>query len=111
MAFVDDIMEAETRNGEIKVYGAEGFEGMRRAGRLAAECLDMLVPHVVPGVSTEHLDRLARAGVEIYEYQPTMTHARIKRLSSVRRPGEGFVTGLRFDATAAVLACLATNQS
>ena len=60
MAFVDDILEAEYRTGEIKLHGPEDFEGMRRAGRLAAECLDMLVPEVVPGVSTEKLDRLAR---------------------------------------------------
>ena len=33
---------------------------MRRAGRLAAECLDMLTEHVVPGVETEYLDDLAR---------------------------------------------------
>ncbi|WP_370853119.1 type I methionyl aminopeptidase [Oceanibacterium hippocampi] len=31
---------------------------MRRAGRLAAETLDMITPHVVPGVTTEELDRL-----------------------------------------------------
>ncbi len=44
----------------IRIHRPEDFEGMRRAGRLAAECLDMLVPHVVPGVSTERLDDLAR---------------------------------------------------
>ena len=33
---------------------------MRKAGKLAAECLDMLTPHVVPGVLTEKLDELAR---------------------------------------------------
>src|SRR5580692_7257965 len=60
MAFVDEVLEAEYRTGEIKLHGPEGFEGMRRAGRIAAECLDMLVPEVVPGVSTEKLDRLAR---------------------------------------------------
>ncbi|HEX5007359.1 MAG TPA: type I methionyl aminopeptidase [Hyphomonadaceae bacterium] len=38
----------------------EAFEGMRKAGRLAAECLDMLAPHVVPGVLTSTLDDLAR---------------------------------------------------
>ena len=55
------VLEAETRTGEIKIHTHPGdFEGMRRAGRIAAECLDMLVPHVVPGVSTEHLDKLAR---------------------------------------------------
>ena len=42
----------------IKVHGPEGFEGMRKAGRLAAECLDMLIPHVQPGVSTGYLDDL-----------------------------------------------------
>ena len=36
---------------------------MRRAGKLAAECLDMLAPHVQPGVTTEYLDDLARAFV------------------------------------------------
>jgi methionyl aminopeptidase len=60
MSFAEDVLEAEYRTGEIKIYGAEGFEGMRRAGRLAAECLDILVPYVVPGVSTERLDTLAR---------------------------------------------------
>ena len=60
MAFVDDVLEAETRTGQIKIHGPEDFEGMRRAGRLAAECLDMLVPHVVPGVATDRLDALAR---------------------------------------------------
>ena len=42
----------------IKIYGAEGFEGMRRAGRLAAQCLDFITPHVQPGISTEELDKL-----------------------------------------------------
>lgn len=34
------------------------IEKMRIAGRLAAEVLEMIEPHVVPGVSTEELDRL-----------------------------------------------------
>ncbi|HEX5776467.1 MAG TPA: type I methionyl aminopeptidase, partial [Caulobacteraceae bacterium] len=58
--FTDDVLEAETRTGQIKIHGPEGFEGMRRAGRLAAECLDMLTPHVKPGAVTGELDRLAR---------------------------------------------------
>ena len=52
----DDRVEA--RNGAIKLHGPEAFEGMRRAGRLAAEILDALVPHVVPGVTTEELDAI-----------------------------------------------------
>ncbi|MGE5500570.1 MAG: type I methionyl aminopeptidase, partial [Ignavibacteriales bacterium] len=43
MAFTDDVLEADTRTGHIKIHSPEDFEGMRRAGRLAAECLDMLV--------------------------------------------------------------------
>jgi methionyl aminopeptidase len=37
------------RDGTIKLHGPEGFEGMRRAGRLAAEILDALVDKVLPG--------------------------------------------------------------
>ena len=42
----------------IKIHGPEAFEGMRRAGQLAAETLDMITPHVVPGVTTGEIDRL-----------------------------------------------------
>jgi methionyl aminopeptidase len=52
----DDRLEA--RNGVIKLHGPEAFEGMRRAGRLAAEILDALAPHVVPGVTTQELDEI-----------------------------------------------------
>jgi len=38
--------------------GAE-IEGMRTAGRLGSEVLDMLTPHIKPGVTTLELDRLA----------------------------------------------------
>jgi methionyl aminopeptidase len=34
------------------------IEKMRIAGRLAAEVLEMIEPHVVPGVTTEELDRI-----------------------------------------------------
>jgi methionyl aminopeptidase len=44
--------------GKIKLYGPEGFEGMRRAGQLAAAALDLLAAHVRPGVTTESIDRL-----------------------------------------------------
>jgi methionyl aminopeptidase len=60
MMSMSDVLEAETRTGQIKIHGPEAFEGMRVAGRLAAECLDMLIPHVQPGVVTDELDRLAR---------------------------------------------------
>jgi methionyl aminopeptidase len=56
--------EAEDRDdiktGEIKLHKPEDFDGMRKAGRLAAECLDMIAAHVRPGVTTAHLDDLIR---------------------------------------------------
>jgi methionyl aminopeptidase len=42
----------------IVLHGPDDFAGMRRAGQLAAATLDMLVPHVRPGVTTAELDRL-----------------------------------------------------
>jgi methionyl aminopeptidase len=42
--------------GNIKLHGAEAFAAMRKAGRLAAEALDMIGPFVRPGVTTEELD-------------------------------------------------------
>ena len=45
-------------DGGFLVHNEEGFEGMRAAGRLAAETLDMITPHVIPGVTTEALDRI-----------------------------------------------------
>ncbi|MCH7861334.1 type I methionyl aminopeptidase [Sphingomonas sp. NPDC092331] len=53
-----DMLQA--RDGAIKLHGPAGFEGMRRAGRLGAEILDALVPHVVPGVATAELDDIVR---------------------------------------------------
>jgi methionyl aminopeptidase len=46
------------RSPRIRLHGPDDFAGMRRAGRLAAEALDMLVPLVRPGTTTEALDRL-----------------------------------------------------
>ncbi|MEQ8696670.1 MAG: type I methionyl aminopeptidase [Bauldia litoralis] len=43
-------------DGTIKLHGAEVFEGMRRAGRLVAECLDELTDLVKPGVPTQVID-------------------------------------------------------
>ena len=68
-----DLSTAPVRDGAIKLHGPDGFAGMRKAGRLAAECLDMLTPHVQAGVTTEHLDDLARTFGEA----PTLTAARL----------------------------------
>ena len=43
----------------FSIKSSSDIEGMRTAGRLASEVLDMLSAHVQPGVSTERLDQLA----------------------------------------------------
>ena len=43
----------------ITIKTAADVELMRIAGRLASEVLDLLTPHVKPGVSTEKLDHIA----------------------------------------------------
>ena len=43
----------------ITIKTPEDVEGLRVAGRLASEVLDMLTLHVKPGVTTDELDRLA----------------------------------------------------
>lgn len=47
---------------DIKLHTPAAFEGMRKAGRLAAETLDYITPFVKPGVTTDYLDQLC------YEY-------------------------------------------
>jgi methionyl aminopeptidase len=59
MTYIDAAEAPLTNTGQIKLHGAEGFAGMRAAGRLAAEALDMLTAHVRPDVTTAELDRLA----------------------------------------------------
>ena len=52
--------DAVLRDGTIKLHGPDGFDGMRKAGRLAAEILDELTTVVQPGVTTGHIDDIVR---------------------------------------------------
>lgn len=57
MTFIEAAAAPLRKTGAIKLHEPGDFEGMRKAGRLTAEALDMLVEHVRPGVPTEALDR------------------------------------------------------
>jgi methionyl aminopeptidase len=61
MSYVQAVEAPERNIGQIKLHepGA-AFAGMAAAGRLAAACLDMLVPETKEGVTTKRLDDLAR---------------------------------------------------
>lgn len=49
--------DADRTADGVKLHGPEAFAGMRKAGRLAAEALDMIADHVKPGVKTGALDK------------------------------------------------------
>ena len=53
-----DASAAPLRNtGQIRLYGQDAFEGMRKACQLTAQCLDALAPMVQPGIDTDAIDR------------------------------------------------------
>ena len=58
MTFVDALEAPSRKTGQIKIHAAEAFAGMRKAGALTAQALDMLAAHVRPGLCTEALDNL-----------------------------------------------------
>lgn len=52
-------MESTSRSAGISYKNAAERDGMRAAGRAAARVLEMLEPLVVPGVTTEELNRIS----------------------------------------------------
>ena len=58
MTFVEAAEAPSRKTGQIKVHGPDDFAAMRKAGRLTAEALDMLVGYVEPGVTTLALDKI-----------------------------------------------------
>ena len=50
--------DTDTDGRRVKLHAAPHFAAMRKAGRLAAETLDMITPHVRPGIATADLDRI-----------------------------------------------------
>ncbi len=58
MTYIDAALAPVANTGQIKLHGEEAFAAMRRAGRLCAEALDLITPHVRPGTTTAELDRM-----------------------------------------------------
>ncbi len=54
----------------ISIKSAADIEGMRVAGRLASEVLDMLTSRVKPGITTDQLDKLAHDYI-VFEQKAT----------------------------------------
>ncbi len=56
MTYVPASVNESRSSATIKLHGPEAFAGMRKAGRVAAACLDMIAAHVKPGVTTKAID-------------------------------------------------------
>ena len=62
VTYVDAATAPLKNTGAIRLYGAEAFEGLRKAGRFAAECLDAVTELARPGVTTDEIDAF------VYQY-------------------------------------------
>ena len=57
VSYVDAALAPSRNDGQIKLYDAADFAGMRRAGRLVAECLDAVEEIIEVGLPTIEIDR------------------------------------------------------
>ncbi len=55
---IEEADDAFDDHRPVTIHKPEDYEGMRKAGRLAAEVLDMIAEHVKPGVTTDRLNTL-----------------------------------------------------
>lgn len=59
VTYVNAETKARRTHGVIPLHGEEGFAGMRKAGSLTAQALDILTEYVEEGVPTATIDRVA----------------------------------------------------
>jgi methionyl aminopeptidase len=57
VSYVDATLAPPRNDGQIKLYSSADFDGMRRAGRLVAECLDAVEEIIKVGLPTIEIDR------------------------------------------------------
>jgi methionyl aminopeptidase len=57
VTYIEAVAAPMKNTGAIRLYGADAFEGMRKACQLTARCLDELADIVKPGVTTNEIDR------------------------------------------------------
>ncbi len=57
MSYIDATDAPLRKTGQIKLHGPQAFEGMRKVGKIAADCLDALADIVRPGVATLDIDK------------------------------------------------------
>jgi len=57
VTYIEALSAPMKNTGAIRLYGQDGFDGMRKASQLTARCLDALADIVKPGVTTDAIDR------------------------------------------------------
>ena len=60
MSYIEASDTSLRKTGQIKLHGASGFAGMRKAGALVSKCLDELTDIVKAGVPTSEIDEFVR---------------------------------------------------
>jgi methionyl aminopeptidase len=61
---LDQFQPGRQNTDGIRIHAPADFDGMRKAGQLAADILDRIAEHVVPGVMTADLDARVHAMIE-----------------------------------------------
>src|SRR5258707_4010169 len=60
MSYIEASETSLRKTGQIKLHGASGFAGMRKAGALVAKCLEELTDLIKPGIPTSQIDDFVR---------------------------------------------------
>src|SRR5690606_36114515 len=75
VTYVDADTAPQRNTGQIRLYGPEAFEGMRKACQLTARCLDALADMVKPGITTNEIDRFVfELGMDNGALPATLNH-------------------------------------
>jgi len=82
VTYIEALSAPMKNTGAIRLYGADAFEGMRKACQLTARCLDELADIVKPGVTTDEIDRFVFAFGEKNDALPATLNYRGYRKSS-----------------------------
>ena len=85
VTYVDAASAPLKNTGQIRLYGPDDFEGMRKACQLTARCLDELAGMVRPGLQTEEIDRFCRISAYRSEVDVRCMFRRITAIGELLR--------------------------
>src|ERR1700756_1191977 len=122
MSYIEATDTSLRKTGQIKLHGASGFAGMRKAGALVARCLDQLTDIVQAGVTTSRIDDFVREFAFSHNAYPATLMYRGYRYSTCTSinhvvchgmPGERLLKGgdlVHIDVTFTVEGCYGNSS-